>query len=104
MQNEITFIKVNTLHDLLYHLKNTSNLKIYGGGTSLYKTNKEITVDINDNTIFATQCKECCVIDKKERYIDFGAGITLSQILNLGKNKLPTYFFQSHKFCGKSLG
>ena len=95
MKNEITFIKVNTLHDLLYHLKNTSNLKVYGGGTSLYKKNKEITIDINENTIFATQCKECCIIDKKERYIDFGAGITLSQILNLGINKIPEYFYKA---------
>ena len=95
MENKISFIKVNTLHDLLYHLKNTSNLKVFGGGTSLHKKNKETTVDINENAIFASECKECCFIDKKERYIDFGAGITLSKILYLGKNKLPDYFFKS---------
>ena len=95
MENKISFIKVNTLHDLLYHLKNTSNLKVYGGATSLHKKNKEITVAINENAIFATECKECCFIDKKERYIDFGAGITLNKILYLGKNKLPEYFYKA---------
>lgn len=95
MENKISFIKVNTLHDLLYHLKTTSNLKVFGGGTSLSKQNKEITVDINQSAIFATECKECCFIDKKERYIDFGAGITLSKILYLGKNKLPEYFHKA---------
>ena len=95
MENKISFIKVNTLHDLLYHLKTTSNLKVFGGGTSLSKQNKEITVDINQSAIFATECKECCFIDKKESYIDFGAGITLSKILYLGKNKLPEYFYKA---------
>lgn len=95
MENKIAFVKVNTLHDLLYHLKNTSNLKVYGGGTTLHDKNKEVTVAINENAIFTTECKECCFIDKKERYIDFGAGITLSQILNLGKNKIPEYFYKA---------
>ena len=58
MENKIAFIKVNTLHDLLYHLKNTSNLKVFGGGTSLHKKNKETTVDINENAIFASAIAE----------------------------------------------
>ena len=44
MQNEVNFYKAEILEDLLYYLKTVNNLKVYGGGTSLYKTNKEITI------------------------------------------------------------
>lgn len=95
MQNEISFYKASNIQDLLYYLKTVNNLKIYGGGTSLYETNKEFTVEIENNSLFLSQCPECCFIDKKERYIDFGSGVSLTKILNLGINKIPSYFYKA---------
>jgi CO/xanthine dehydrogenase FAD-binding subunit len=103
MQNEVNFYKAENLQDLLYYLKTVNNLKVYGGGTSLYKTNKEITVDIADNGIFVSQCPECNFIEKTERYIDFGSGISLTSILNLGKNRIPSFFYQALKTVANPL-
>ena len=103
MQNEVNFYKAEILEDLLYYLKTVNNLKVYGGGTSLYKTNKEITVDISDNVIFVSQCPECHFIEKTERYIDFGSGVSLTEILNLGKNKIPNFFYQAIKTIANPL-
>ncbi len=103
MEGEVSFYKADNIQDLLYYLKTVNNLKIYGGGTSLYKNNKEITVEIENNSLFLSQCPECCFIDKKERYIDFGAGISLSKILKLGKNKIPNYFYEAIKTVANPL-
>ena len=103
MKNEIKFYKADTFQDLLYYLRTVNNIKIYGGATSLYKNNKEITVEIENNSLFVSQCPECCFIDKKERYIDFGSGISLTKILNLGKNKIPNYFYEAIKTVANPL-
>ena len=103
MENEITFYKADTIQDLLYYIKTVNNLKLYGGGTSLHNKNKEITVSIEDDCLFVSQCKECCFIDKKERYIDFGSGISLTKILNLGKSKIPEYFYKAIKSVANPL-
>ena len=97
MENEITFYKADTIQDLLYYIKTVNNLKLFGGGTSLHNKNKEITISIEDDCLFLSQCKECCFIDKKERYIDFGSGISLTKILNLGKSKIPEYIYKAIK-------
>lgn len=95
MKTEISLYKAESIQELLYYLKTVNNLTVYGGATSLFNRNKEITIEIDNNSIFLSQCPECCFIDKKERYIDFGSGISLSQILNLGKNKIPNYFYNA---------
>ena len=82
MENEITFYKADTIQDLLYYIKTVNNLKLFGGGTSLHNINKEITISIEDDCLFVSQCKESCFIDKKERYIDFGSGISLRIVSN----------------------
>ena len=103
MENEITFYKADTIQDLLYYIKTVNNLKLFGGGTSLHNINKEITISIEDDCLFVSQCKESCFIDKKERYIDFGSGISLTKILNLGKSKIPEYFYKAIKSVANPL-
>ena len=103
MENEITFYRADTIQDLLYYIKTVNNLKLFGGGTSLHNKNKEITISIEDDCLFLSQCKECCFIDKKERYIDFGSGISLTKILNLGKSKIPEYIYKAIKSVANPL-
>ncbi len=103
MENEIVFYKADTIQDLLYYLKTVNNLQVFGGGTSLHNQNKEITIAIENDCLFVSQCSECCFIDKKERYIDFGSGISLAKILNLGKSKIPEYFYKAIKSVANPL-
>ena len=103
MKDDVIFYRAKTLQDFLYYLKTVNNLKVYGGGTSIYKSNKEITVDIENQCIFVSQCQECNFIDKRERYIDFGSGVSLNNILKLGKNKIPNFFYEAIKTVGNPL-
>ncbi|AEE17174.1 FAD binding domain-containing protein [Treponema brennaborense] len=73
--------------DVLYQLKTVSDLHIFGGCT--------YSRTLADTSLIIRNVPELKEIDRRERYIDFGAAVTLSQLLDLGKKRLPAVLFDS---------
>lgn len=95
MVKDIQFYKTDSIQEILYQLKNVKPLTIYSGGTSLLQiVENEYTLPLDKNCLFVN-CQECSIIDKKERHIDFGTAVTLTQILLLGNTKIPQFFFEA---------
>lgn len=76
-----------SLDEVLYQLRNRSNLKICGGCTYL----KELP----PVSMIIRNIKEFNLIEKRERYIEIGSGVTLAAIMELGEKHFPSVFYQA---------
>ena len=76
-----------SLEEVLYQLRNRSNLKICGGCTYL----KELP----PVSMIIRNIKEFKLIEKRERYIEIGAGVTLASIMELGEKHVPPVLYQA---------
>ena len=76
-----------SLDNVLYQLKNKSNLKICGGCT-LLKELPPVSFIIRNIPDFT-------FIEKRERYIEIGSGVSLATIMELGEKHLPPIFYQA---------
>ncbi|MCR5612086.1 FAD binding domain-containing protein [Treponema sp.] len=75
------------VNDILFQLKTVSNLKIIGGATYIH--------DLSEKSLSIRNIPELAVIDKHERYIDFGPAVTLNKILHMGINFLPKVLYEA---------
>ena len=78
-----TFFYARNLADVFYQLKTIQDLTIVGGCTGLAGR------ELPDKSLSVRDIPELRTIEKRERYIDFGSGVTLSQIEELGRANLP---------------
>ena len=78
-----TFFYAKNLNDVFYQMKTISNLTIVGGCTSF------VEKELPENSLSIRDIAELKIIDKHERYIDFGSAVTLSEIEELGDANLP---------------
>ena len=85
--NKTTVYYAKSLSDVLFHLKTIPQLKIYGGCTASEK--------LAHSSLIISKINDFLLIDKHEHFIEFGAGVTLSQILNLGKKRIPAVLFEA---------
>lgn len=85
-QNKTVLIAKN-LSDILYHIKSVSNLSIVGSCTQL----KELP----EKSVTTRNVSELCLIEKKERYIDIGAGASISKLLELGQGRIPKILYDA---------
>lgn len=76
-----------SLDEVLYQLRNRSNLRICGGCTYL----KELP----PVSMIIRNIKEFNLIEKRERYIEIGSGVTLAAIMELGEKHIPHVFYQA---------
>lgn len=86
VKNKTIFI-ANNLSDVFYHLKSVSDLQILGGST--------YTTFFSDKTLTIRNIPELSSYERKEHYYTFGTGITLSQILSIGRSKLPSVLYDA---------
>lgn len=83
MAGSRTFFYAKNLADVFYQVKTISDLVIAGGCTSFAgKSLPEKTLSVRD-------IQELRTIEKRERHIDFGSSVTLSEIEDLGAANLP---------------
>ena len=92
VKNNKTVLIAKNLQDVFYHLKSVNGLQIFGGGT-----NGEL---MEDKSITVRNIPELRQIEKHERFIDFGAAVTLSEILSLGKTNMPLILYEAIKTIG----
>lgn len=84
---EKTVYLAEDLSQVLYHLNSVNSLQLIAGGTQV--------PSISDHSISIRKTHELLVCEKHERYIDFGAAVTLTQLLNLGKENLPGVLYKA---------
>mgnify|MGYP002624875413 CR=1 FL=1 len=82
-----TFFIAKNLSDIFSNIRNNSSLQILGGCTRV--------------SSYAERCmsirgiEELQKIDKRERYIFLGPGVTLSEIMDIGRNHLPEVLYDA---------
>jgi xanthine dehydrogenase FAD-binding subunit len=86
--NQTVFFAKNTA-DVFYQLKIIPGLQIIGGATGIDT--------IPDKVLSVRRIPELSIIEKRERFIDFGPAVTLAQILEIGKEKLPSVLYEALK-------
>ncbi|MCQ2572307.1 MAG: FAD binding domain-containing protein [Treponema sp.] len=84
---EKTVFYAKNIDALLFQTKTAQNLEIVGGCTRIEQ--------IPQKFISVKKIPELCKIERHERYIDVGPGVTLSELLNLGQNHLPKVLYQA---------
>ncbi len=86
-ENSGSFLLAKNLSDLFYHIKTVNKLQIVGACTQL--TNP------HSKAVSTRNIPELKNIDKRERYIDFGPAVTLSQISAMGRTNMPTVLYDA---------
>ncbi len=75
------------ISELFFQLKSNKELTVVGGCTSIE--------DLPDKSISTHGIKELNYITRHERFLEIGAGTTLSQILAVGQNHLPAVLYEA---------
>ena len=73
-------------------LKNISDIQLLAGATLENK--------IKSDFFSVLSIAEMTAIDKKERYIDVGAAVSLSALLDLGEGRIPSVLYEAIKTIG----
>lgn len=89
MPSSKSFFYAKNLNDIFYQLKTISDLNIVGGCTTFVER------ELPEKSLSIRDISELKIIDKHERYIDFGSAVTLSQIEDLGGTNLPKIFYDA---------
>ncbi len=79
----------SSLDEAFYQLKNIQGLEIIAGCTAISSLPEKCLPVRNIHSLKT--------IDKKERYIDFGSAVTLSEIQELGSSNLPLVLYEAVK-------
>lgn len=92
MSNSNTFLSTQSMTDIFSNIRNTNGLCILGGGTFQ-------GIDF-ENAATLNSIPELSLIEKRERYIDFGAAVKLSQILYTGRENIPPVLYDAVESIG----
>ena len=91
-RNKSTVYYARNLADVLFQLKTVPDLKILGGCT--------LTPSFPSSSLIINSIPDFLQLTKHERYIEFGAGVTINQIIDLGKKNMPINFYEAAKSIG----
>lgn len=83
------------LSDTLYQLDNTKNIVVLAGCSQADMTKTSETVPMPETSLIIRSVPELQTIDRHERFIDFGAAVTFSQILSETQHKLPPLLYET---------
>ncbi|MBB5218535.1 CO/xanthine dehydrogenase FAD-binding subunit [Treponema rectale] len=86
-KNNSSVLMASTLSDVFFHLKSVNNLQILGGCTYISS--------LDEKSLCVKFIDELSQIEKKERYIDFGPSVTLSQIIQIRRTNLPEVLYDA---------
>ncbi|MGI5173985.1 FAD binding domain-containing protein [Treponema sp. OMZ 840] len=86
---------VSNLTDALQQLKNIPSLTVLAGCTSCIKSLNGTKIRLPPAALFIRHIEELQTVDKKERFIGFGAAVSLNRILELGKKRIPDFLYDA---------
>ncbi|MBQ9239050.1 MAG: FAD binding domain-containing protein [Treponema sp.] len=75
------------MQELFYQMKSVAGLRIVGGCTALNT--------LPEKALSVRAIPELRHIDKHERYVNFGSAVTLSDIIDVGSNRVPEIFLEA---------
>lgn len=93
MESNVFFAK--NINELLYLVNSIKDLTILGGCSRISS--------LPSKYISIRAIEELCRIERHEKYLDVGPGVTLSQILNLGEHHLPKLLYNALLSVGNPL-
>jgi xanthine dehydrogenase FAD-binding subunit len=86
-KTEHTFFFAKTIPELFYQLKSVSGLQVVGGCTRIE--------NMPEKAISIRGIQDLAIMTKHERYLDCGPGVVLSDILALGRTRVPEIFLDA---------
>ena len=92
MQSNKTIFLAKNISELLYQIKNVSGLTIVGGCSAIKS--------LPEKTLSARGIAELKTVTARERFVDFGPAVTLNEILNLGKERVPQILREAAESVG----
>lgn len=96
MSNKYTAVyRANSLTEIQLLLKNISGISLVAGCTDIARRQTTRSLQFPANILLLSQIPEMCTINKTERYIEFGAGVTLNTVLQLGNKNVPDVLFEA---------
>lgn len=81
MQKNSTVFISKSVSDVFYHMKNVSEIQILAGCTQ--------TRAVAEKSVSLREIPELNIVEKKERFIEFGSAVTISRMISIGGQKLP---------------
>jgi CO/xanthine dehydrogenase FAD-binding subunit len=87
MQKNSTVFVSKSLSDVFYHIKSVEGIKILSGCTEIR--------EIGEKSVSLRGIPELRQIEKKERYMEFGSAVTISELISSGGQKLPRILLEA---------
>lgn len=91
-RNKSTVYYSKNLQDVLFHIKTVQQLQVFGGCTT--------TRELPTSSIILSTIPEFQNINMHEHFVELGAAVTISQILDLGNKRLPNAFVEAAETIG----
>jgi len=76
-------------------LKNITGISLVAGCTEIARRQTGRSLQLPANILALARIPEMCTVNKTERYIEFGAGVTLGTILQLGIKNVPDVLYEA---------
>jgi CO/xanthine dehydrogenase FAD-binding subunit len=95
-----TVYYTNNLDNVLSQLKAMPQTSIYAACTQCFHYPEDRSVELPASTLIVRNIPELKTIERKERYIEIGAAVTMHQFLSLGKNRIPDFLYDAIKSVG----
>lgn len=96
MLNKTTTVyRANSITEIQTLLRNISGISVAAGCTEIARRQTGRSLSLPTHVLSIAGIPDLCSITKTERYIDFGACTTLSQILDLGRKNIPAVLYDA---------
>ncbi len=99
-ENKSTVFHAKNISEVLYYMKNIPSLAVIAGCSGIAARQCGRQISLPEFAVSIRNVPELLQIAKTERYIDFGAAVPLSQILELGAKRIPSVLYQAIRTIG----
>jgi CO/xanthine dehydrogenase FAD-binding subunit len=93
--NHTTVYQANTIAEIQQILKNIKGVEIVAGCTDISSQQTGYSLHFSPHIVPLALVPEMCTVSKTERYVEFGACVTLQTILQLGEKNVPEVLYNS---------
>lgn len=76
-------------------LKNITGISLVAGCTEIARRQTSRALHLPANVLALSGIPELCVVNKTERYVEFGSCVTLNSILQLGAKNIPDVLYEA---------
>ncbi len=100
LSKKTTLHKAKNLQEVQYILNNVSNVIPIAGATGFLNGQTDEILSLPEQALDLNSLAELKHITKTERYFEFGALVTLNEILELGRRNIPTVLYDAIEKVG----